>query len=41
LSNTALNASPTTATYNPTEGFGSAPLKLGRRLSEVSLRFDF
>ena len=25
----------------PTEGFGSAPLKLGRRLSEVSLKFDF
>jgi hypothetical protein len=30
-----------TATYNPTEGFGSAPLKLGRRLSEISLKFDF
>ncbi len=34
-------ATPATATYNPTEGFGSAPLKLGRRLSEVSLKFDF
>ena len=34
-------ATPATATYNPTEGFGSAPLKLGRRLSEISLRLDF
>ena len=34
-------ATPATATYNPTSGFGSAPLKLGRRLSEISLRFDF
>ena len=34
-------ATPSTATYSPTEGFGSAPLKLGRRLSEVSLEFDF
>jgi hypothetical protein len=34
-------ATPTTATYNPSEGFGSAPLKLGRRLSEVSLKYDF
>jgi hypothetical protein len=32
---------PPTAVYNPTSGFGSAPLKLGRRLSEISLRFDF
>jgi len=30
-----------TATYNPSEDFGSAPLKLGRRLSEVSLKYDF
>jgi len=41
LSDTSANGSPTTATYNPSEGFGSAPLKLGRRLSEVSLKFDF
>lgn len=32
---------PAAAAYNPTSGFGSAPLKLGRRLSEISLRFDF
>ena len=30
-----------TATYNPSEDFGSAPLKLGRRLSEVSLKYGF
>jgi hypothetical protein len=41
LSDTSPNGSPATATYNPSEGFGSAPLKLGRRLSEVSLKFDF
>ncbi len=41
LSDTSPNGSPSTATYNPSEGFGSAPLKLGRRLSEVSLKFDF
>jgi hypothetical protein len=41
LSDTSATGSPTTATYNPSEGFGSAPLKLGRRLSEVSLKFDF
>ncbi len=41
LSDTSPNGSPSTATYNPSEGFGSAPLKLGRRLSEVSLRFAF
>ena len=34
-------ATPATATYNPTSGFGSAPLKLGRRLSEISLKYDF
>jgi len=34
-------ATPTTAAYTPSEGFGSAPLKLGRRLSEVSLKYDF
>ena len=41
LSDTSAGASPTTATYNPSEGFGSAPQKLGRRLSEVSLKFEF
>ena len=32
---------PATAVYNPSEGFGSAPQKLGRRLSEISLKYDF
>ncbi|HEV2577648.1 MAG TPA: carboxypeptidase-like regulatory domain-containing protein [Acidobacteriaceae bacterium] len=41
LSDTSANATPQTATYNPATGFGSAPQKLGRRLSEVSLKFDF
>jgi Carboxypeptidase regulatory-like domain len=41
LSDTSANATPPTATYNPASGFGSAPLKLGRRLSEISLKFDF
>jgi hypothetical protein len=41
LTNTVPNATPTMATYSPSSGFGSAPLKLGRRLSEVSLKFDF
>jgi Carboxypeptidase regulatory-like domain len=41
LSDTSVNASPTTATYNPASGFGSAPQKLGRRLSEISLKYDF
>ena len=41
LSDTSTTGSPATATYNPSEGFGSAPQKLGRRLSEVSLKFDF
>jgi hypothetical protein len=41
LSDTSPGGSPTTATYNPASGFGSAPLKLGRRLSEISLKFDF
>lgn len=41
LTDTAMNATPTGATYSPSSGFGSAPLKLGRRLSEVSLKFDF
>lgn len=41
LSNTAVGATPQSAVYNPSSGFGSAPLKLGRRLSEISLKFDF
>ena len=41
LSDTSATGSPATAAYSPSEGFGSAPLKLGRRLSEVSLKFDF
>jgi hypothetical protein len=41
LSDTSANGSPTTATYNPTEDFGSAPLKLGRRLMEVSAKYSF
>jgi hypothetical protein len=41
LSDTSPTGSPTTATYNPASGFGSAPQKLGRRLSEVSLTYDF
>jgi hypothetical protein len=41
LSDTSANGSPTTATYNPTEDFGSAPLKLGRRLMEVSAKYTF
>lgn len=41
LSDLSPGASPTGATYNPSSGFGFAPLKLGRRLSEVSLKYDF
>ena len=41
LSNTAANATPPSATYNPTENFGSAPQKLGRRLMEVSAKYTF
>lgn len=41
LSDTSANATPLTATYNPATGFGAAPQKLGRRLSEISLKFDF
>jgi len=41
LSDTSATGSPSTAAYNPTEDFGSAPQKLGRRLSEVSLKFEF
>ncbi len=41
LSDTSANATPTSATYSPTEDFGSAPLKLGRRLMEVSANYTF
>lgn len=41
LSDTSTNATPATAVYNPASGFGYAPLKLGRRLSEISLKFEF
>ena len=41
LSDTSVNGSPTTATYDPSTDFGSAPLKIGRRLSEVSLKYEF
>jgi len=41
LSDTSVNGSPTTATYDSSTDFGSAPLKIGRRLSEVSLKYEF
>jgi hypothetical protein len=41
LSDTSAGGSPSGATYSPSEGFGSAPLKLGRRLLEVSAKFNF
>jgi hypothetical protein len=41
LSDTSATGTPQTATYNPSEGFGSAPQKLGRRLMEVSAKFSF
>ena len=41
LSDTSATGTPGTATYNPTENFGSAPQKLGRRLMEVSAKFSF
>jgi len=41
LSDTSVNASPASATYNPLSGFGSAPQKLGRRLLEISAKFNF
>ena len=41
LSDTSAGATPATAVYNPSTGFGQAPLKLGRRLSEVSLKYEF
>ena len=41
LSDTAANATPSQATYNPLSGFGSAPQKLGRRLMEISAKYTF
>ncbi|HEX4005038.1 MAG TPA: carboxypeptidase-like regulatory domain-containing protein [Acidobacteriaceae bacterium] len=41
LSDTSAGATPATATYSPTENFGSAPQKLGRRLMEVSAKYSF
>lgn len=41
LSDTSASATPTTATYVPSGQFGSAPQKLGRRLLEISAKFNF
>ncbi|HEY0307471.1 MAG TPA: carboxypeptidase-like regulatory domain-containing protein [Acidobacteriaceae bacterium] len=41
LSDTSATATPGTATSAPSTDFGSAPYKLGRRLSEVSLKYNF
>jgi hypothetical protein len=41
LSDAVAGGTPGGATYNPSSGFGSAPLKLGRRLVEVSAKFNF
>ncbi len=41
LSDTSANGTPASAAYSPASGFGFAPLTIGRRLSEVSLKFDF
>jgi hypothetical protein len=41
LSDTSNGGTPATAAYSPASGFGFAPLTIGRRLSEVSLKFDF
>jgi hypothetical protein len=38
---TLNGATPATTTYDQANNFGLAPLKLGRRLSEVSLRYEF
>jgi hypothetical protein len=40
--NLSLNGTSTgTAAYSPSSGFGFAPYKLGRRLLEVSAKFNF
>ena len=41
LSDTSATGTVATAAYNPASGFGYAPLTIGCRVSEVSLRFDF
>ena len=41
LSDTSANGSPGTATFNPNSGFGVVNSKVGRRLSEFSLKYDF
>lgn len=41
LSDTSPTGTVATAAYSPASGFGFAPLTIGRRVSEVSLRFDF
>jgi len=41
LSDTSSTGSYASAAYRPSSGFGFAPLTVGRRLSEVSLKFDF
>jgi hypothetical protein len=41
LSDLSPNATTATAAYSPSSGFGFAPLKLGRRLMEVSAKFSF
>jgi hypothetical protein len=40
LNDSSANALPTTATVSPGSGFGSAPQKLGRRLVEISAKFN-
>ena len=41
LSDTSNAGTPATAAYSPSSGFGFAPLTIGRRVSEISLRYDF
>ena len=41
LSDVAGNGSYAGAAYSPSSGFGFAPLKLGRRLVEVSAKYNF
>ena len=41
MSDTSPNASLASATNSPSSGFGYAPLKLGRRLMEVSASYSF
>jgi hypothetical protein len=41
LSDLSPGATPASAKYSPSSGFGFAPYKLGRRLVELSARFTF